>query len=74
MRPVINQKSLNQWVETPHFKMEGPAPDLLRQGDWLVKMDLKDAYFMVPMHPDNQGYLRFIIERYPANSPASLLY
>ena len=23
MRPVINLKGLNQWVETPHFKMEG---------------------------------------------------
>ena len=63
MRPVINPKVLNQWVETPHFKMEGLTTlrDLLRQGDWMVKVDLKDAYLTVPMHPDHQCYLRFSV-------------
>lgn len=44
--------------------MKGLAtlPDLLRQGDWLVKVDLKAAYFTVPIHPDHQGYLRFVVE------------
>ena len=64
MRPVINLKALNWWVETPHFKMEGlpTLQDLLRQGDWLVKVDLKDGYFMVPVHPDHHPYLRFVLE------------
>ena len=50
MRPVINLKQLNQWVETPHFKTEGISTlwDLLRVGDWMVKVDLKDAYFTIP--------------------------
>ena len=32
MRSVINLKQLNQWVDTPHFKMEGISTlrDLLR--------------------------------------------
>ena len=63
MRPVINLKALNQWVETPHFKMEGLSTlqDLLRQGDWLAKVDLKDAYLTVPVCPEHQCYLRFTI-------------
>ena len=45
MRPVINLKQLNQWVYTEHFKMEGipTLRDLVRPGDWFVKVDLKDA-------------------------------
>ena len=46
-RPVINLKSLNSFINAPHFKMEGihALKNLLKGGDWLVKTDLKDAYF-----------------------------
>ena len=46
-RPVINLKALNQFVQPCHFKMEGihTLRDLIKQGDWLAKVDLKDAYF-----------------------------
>ena len=49
MRPVINLKQLNQWVETSHFKMEGISIlwDLLRMGHWMVKVELKDAYLCI---------------------------
>jgi len=45
MRPVINLKWLNSWVHTQHFKMEGihTLQDLLQQGAWMAKVDLKDA-------------------------------
>ena len=48
MRPVINLKQLNQWMDTPHFKMEGISTlrDLLRAGDWMVKVDLKDQQYL----------------------------
>ena len=48
-RPVINLKKLNEYVHTEHFKMEGIylLKDLPRKGDWMAKVDLKDAYFMI---------------------------
>ena len=60
-RPVINLKSLNQSVRTEHFKMEGihMLKDLLRAGDWMAKIDLKDAYFMVPMAKEDRDFLKF---------------
>ena len=32
--------------------------DMLQKGDWMVKLDLKDAYFAVPIHPDHRRYLQ----------------
>ena len=60
-RPVINLKSLNSFVQTQHFKMEGihTLRELIEPGDWLAKVDLKDAYFAVPIHYSHHQYLRF---------------
>ena len=60
-RPVINLKGLNQFVRVEHFKIEGLhlLPDLLQSGDWMVKMDLKDAYLQVPINPCHQPLLSF---------------
>ena len=60
-RPVINLKGLNHFVKTEHFKMEGLhlLQDLLQPQDWMIKMDLKDAYLQIPIHPDHQHLLTF---------------
>jgi len=60
-RSVINLKDLNRFVRTAHFKMEGiqSVRDLLLESDWLTRIDLKDAYFSVPVHIDHQKFLRF---------------
>ena len=41
--------------------MEGlhTARSLLRKGDYMMKLDLKDAYYAVPIHPESRKYLRF---------------
>lgn len=61
-RPVINLKALNNFVEYSHFKMEGihMLRDLLRKDDFMVTLDLKDAYFTVPVWINHQKYLRFL--------------
>ena len=62
--PVINLKALNRFVQKEHFKMEGihTVKDLLRQGDWLAKVDLKDAFFAVPIDHQHRKFLRFIFK------------
>ncbi len=61
-RPVINLKEVNQFLNYRHFKMEGIhlLRDLLQPQDWLGKIDLKDAYFAVPIWQNHQKFLRFL--------------
>ena len=33
--------------------------DLVRQGDWVAKLDLKDSYFLIPVHPCHQKFFQF---------------
>ena len=57
-RPVINLKALNKFIVKEHFKMEGfrMVKDIIKPGDWLAKIDLKDAYFLVPVHYSHQKF------------------
>ena len=57
----INLKKFNSFVQTEHFKMEGiqMLKDLLKPGDWMTKVDLKDAYFMIPVATDHRKLLQF---------------
>ena len=50
-RPVINLKALNKFIKRQHFKMEGlqMIKDLLQKEDWMVTVDLKDAYLSIPI-------------------------
>ena len=36
--------------------------DLIQQGDWMIKMDLKDAYLQVPILEAHQCFLQFAWE------------
>uniref|UniRef100_H2ZYW3 Reverse transcriptase domain-containing protein n=1 Tax=Latimeria chalumnae TaxID=7897 RepID=H2ZYW3_LATCH len=59
--PVINLRALNEVVVYHHFKMEGIRllRDTLQSQDWMAQLDLKDAYFMVLIHPGDRRFLRF---------------
>ena len=60
-RPIIDLRELNKCIHWEHFKMEGIhlIQLLLEEGDWMVKLDLKDTYFAVPICPQNWTYLTF---------------
>ena len=64
MRPVINLKRLNTFVQYLHFKMENinSLIDLLRPNDFIATIDLKDAYVTVPIHADQSKFLSFYWE------------
>ena len=61
IRPVVNLKVLNSYVKQVSFKMEGIhlLKDLLCPGDWMMKVDLKDAYFAIPLNCQDRKLLRF---------------
>lgn len=60
-RPVFNLKKLNSFIPYVHFKMETfqMLSQIIQPKDWMVKIDLKDAYFCVPIAKQCQNFLRF---------------
>jgi len=61
-RLIFNLKKLNCFLRTERFKMDTlrHVREALRQDEWTVSLDLKDAYLHIPMHPAFRKYLRFM--------------
>ena len=61
-RPIIDLSPLNEFIQQTQFRMETPSSVLLavRKNDFLASIDLKDAYFQVPVHPASRKLLRFV--------------
>ena len=49
-RPIINLRALNRFLGKESFKMVGlqVVKSLIQQGDFMMKLDLKDAYYTLP--------------------------
>ena len=64
-RPIIDLSHLNKFVAVSRFKMETVQSVIssIRPNDWMVSIDLKDAYLQVPIHPDSRKHLRFVTPR-----------
>ena len=62
LRPVLGLRALNQFVTNEHFQMENISglKQMLTQNDFMVKLDLKDAYLTVGVHQQSQPYIRFV--------------
>ena len=60
-RMILNLKELNKFIVYQHFKMDSlhAATELMTPGCFMASIDLKDAYYTVPIHPDFQKYLKF---------------
>ena len=60
-RPILDLSVLNRYVLKTKFRMETVKTVLsaVREGDWMTSIDLKDAYFQVPIHLDSRKFLRF---------------
>jgi hypothetical protein len=60
-RFIINLKRLNEHLVYKKFKMEDlrSATRLLDKGCFMASIDLKDAYYAVPIEEDHRKYLRF---------------
>ena len=63
-RPILDLRLLNCCLKKLTFRMLSPARVLqaMSEGLWFTTLDLKDAYFQVPIHPSHWKYLRFAFE------------
>lgn len=63
-RFVLNLKKLNEFIRTKHFKMEDgrTAEKIIFKNYYLAKLDLENAYFLIPVDEDSSKYLRFIFQ------------
>ncbi|KAJ8041093.1 hypothetical protein HOLleu_11813 [Holothuria leucospilota] len=58
---ILNLKHFNKFVKYRHFKMDGlpSVVQLMRVNCFMASIDLKDAYYSVPIDCDHRKYLRF---------------
>ena len=58
---ILNLKRFNQHVEYQHFKMDSVWTPirLMTAGCYVASVDLKDAYYSVPIEEPHQKYLKF---------------
>ena len=70
MRTVVNLKRFNIFVKYFNLKMDNVNSliDTLRHLDFITRIDLKGAYFTVPLHCSSTGVVIF------TSSPFCLLF
>lgn len=63
-RFILNLKNLNKFVSKSHFKMEDyrTASRLIPNNGFMATIDLKEAYFLVPIRESDRKFLRFQFE------------
>ena len=61
-RMILNLKPFNEFVQYHHFKMDTleSAIKMMKPGCYMASIDLKDAYYSVPVAKEHQKYLKFV--------------
>ena len=61
-RTILNLKRLNENMPYIHFKMETIKSilTLVTPNCFMTKVDIKDAYYSVPIQPEHQKYLKIL--------------
>lgn len=62
--PVLDLKKLNKKIMVESFKMKGLQIILcaINLEDWMLAIDLSDAYLHIPIHTTFQRFLRFSVK------------
>ena len=60
-RLILNLKHFNECIRDVHFKMENLQDvfPLITPGVWMASIDLRDAYYTIPVARDHRHYLTF---------------
>ena len=62
LRIILNLKPLNKFVKYRHFKMDTlkTCINLMSRNCFMASLDLKDAYYSIPVSSQYQKYLKFM--------------
>ena len=60
-RMIIDLSDLNEHVTKHHFKMDHlqTATDMMFPDAWLTSIDLKEAYYAIPLHEEDRKFICF---------------
>lgn len=65
VRPIINLKGLNKYLTPKKFRLLNhfKVPRFLQKGDFLIKIDISQAYFHIPVTNRHRRFLSIVYQK-----------